>query len=88
MTSSNRQQEIATPYRRKSPTRVVVYVATMVAVSIVLKLISNKLSVAPPVGKSHCPVRSEIHATAHPSQGPKTAAETYQPKYVRLILSD
>ncbi len=48
MTSLNRQQEIATPYRRKSPTRVVVYVATMVAVSIVLKLISNKLSVALP----------------------------------------
>lgn len=39
------QQEIATPYNcRKTPTRIVVYIATMVAISIVLKLLSNTLS--------------------------------------------
>ena len=46
--TSNRQQEIATPNRKNSPTRIVVYIATMVAVSIVLKLVSNQLSAALP----------------------------------------
>ena len=46
--TSNRQQEIATPNRKKSPTRIVVYIATMVAVSTVLKLVSNQLSAALP----------------------------------------
>ncbi|MGN1094478.1 MAG: folate family ECF transporter S component [Candidatus Neoclostridium sp.] len=46
--TSNRQQEIATPNRKNSPTRIVVYIATMVAVSIVLKLISNQLSAVLP----------------------------------------
>lgn len=43
--SNNNQQEIATPNTcRKNHTRTVVYIATMVAISIVLKLISNTLS--------------------------------------------
>lgn len=43
------QQEIATPSAcRKSHTRLVVYIATMVAISIVLKLLSNSLSQALP----------------------------------------
>ncbi len=48
MTSSDRQQEIATPSRKKSPGRIVAEIASMVALSVVLKIISNNLSVALP----------------------------------------
>lgn len=48
--STKNQQEIATPQHvlKRTPTKTVVYIATMVAVSIVLKLVTNSISAAVP----------------------------------------
>ncbi len=48
--STKNQQEIATPQhaKKRTPTKTIVYVATMVAISIVLKAITNSVSAAVP----------------------------------------